>query len=717
MRKFLIIFSLFIGLIVLSGALQAQDVRYLTVGRLEQSMDNNGANWMSGNLSRGQEGPSIWYNWQPWPDYTNDIGYHGVDINAAGEHDGHGKAIYGNCSYWFASTNWQAPAVGNWGTITEDSYEAGRLYDIFLNDNGPVTLSAQINSPYWLEPKHIRRVAMPEVIVNGIVQDPVAFNPDGNSFTVDETIKVDGMLHSRWADPMGVTIDEKRYGFTHPLYEAIIISELTIINSGDCNTVGDFADIIEKPGQSLTDFWFGVKHLLADASDWTDFGSFEQYNGEVDWLLDYNTGTRYFWTWDGDAADIPGDDQFDPRGGPGGTADNPTGEFTAPEVIGYAFLYISDGPENTGTAANDPAQPATFRYMTYKDMYSPVFRPEDRISAWNWMTGNDANPTYQAGHSADPYQEVPANQPHYDPVFGVGPYDLAANDSIKVVLAFAVGSIPEVRAIQLGDSVRIGEIDLAAAQQEIYESSRDSLFVLYARAQDLYDNYISQDIDVPYVPAPPAKLEITPGPEQVSLDWDAVTGADGYRVYRATGGIDNGRVYEMIKETTTETAYVDPGRTRGASYYYYVTTVDGGLESSHFFTRTHKEALPTRAPLTTDGWDKEVRVVPNPINVKGNTYIEGATGVTGFNFDGGTREQNTLLFVNLPPKCNIYIYNSVGDLIKTMEHKDGTGDERWSPIITDDNLVPASGVYFYLIEVTEGDMTPKIGKGKFVVVR
>ena len=717
MRKFVTIFSLFVGLIVLSGALQAQDVRRLTVGRLVFAMDNNGANWMSSELSGGQNGPSIRYDWEPWPNLGNDIGYHGVDINAGGEHRGHGKALYGNGSYWFASTNWTAPTASNWGSATEDVYTPGITYPVFINDNGPVTLSAQINTPFWFETRYTRRVAMPEVIVNDIVQDPVAFNPDGNSYTVDGTIKIDGIVHARWADPMGLTIDEKRYGFTHPLYDAIIISELTIINSGDCNTIGDFAGQLEKPDQVLTDFWFGVKHLLADAYDWTDFGSFERYNGEIDWLLDYDTATRYFWTWDGDAKDIPGDDQFDPRGGPigTGTADNPTGEFTAPEVTGYAFLYISDGPED-GTAADDPAQPATFRFIPYKGLWSPVFSPADRTPAWEWMTGLDGEPMYQTGHSADPYEEVPENQPHYDPVLGIGPYDLAFNDSIKVVIAFAVGSIPEIRAIELGDKVRKNAITLATAKQEIYEGGQDSLFALYARAQDLYDTYISKGIAVPSVPDPPARLEITPGPEQVSLDWDAVTGADGYRVYRATGGIDNGRVYEMIKETTG-TSYVDPGRTRGASYYYYVTAFEGGLESSPFFTRTHKDAVPTRAPLTEDDWDQKVRVVPNPINVKGNTYIEGATGITGFNFDGGYREQNTLLFVNLPAECTIYIYNSVGDLIKTLEHTTGTGDERWNPIITDDNLIPASGVYFYIIQVTEGDLTPKIGKGKFVVVR
>ena len=713
-----------IVLLMLSGVLQAQAIRYMTVGTLRISQDRQGGTWVSAITSQGQYGPGIVYNWEPYPDFATDVGYHGVDINAGGEHSGHGKALYGQSSFWTGSTQWTAPAAGEWGPLgAEAVYEAGKTYDIFVNDNGPVTLSALINTPYYADGILVRRVDMPTITVNNIPRRPVVFDPDGNAFSVDASLKVDGYSYAKWSDPMGVTYFEKRYGFTHPDYEAIIIADLDVINTGDAN-----ASIagLEKDGQSLTEFWVGVKHLLADAYDWTDFGSLERYNGEVDWLLEYDTTTRYFWAWDGDATDITGDDQFDPRGGPIGTglSENPTGEFTAPEVSGYAFLYVSAGPE-TGTPADDPDQPATFRYKTYKDMFSPVQGIGTMTEAWNWMTGEDGADMYQTGHSADPYQEVPDALAHYDPVFGVGPYDLVANDSIKIVLAFAVGSIPEARAIELGVKVKAGTITLADAKKEIYEGGRDSLFTLFARAQDLYDNYITKDIAVPFVPDPPDNIVMDPGLKLAELSWDAVSGVDGYKVYRATGGIDNGRVYRMIKDTTG-TSYTDIGLTRGVSYYYYITSYKGDLESSHFFTRTHGEVVPYRVPPEEEDWADDVRVVPNPINVKGNTYkiVEGKEdqthNTTGFNYDGGLREQNTLLFVNIPDQCNIYIYSSTGDLIKKLEHTTGTGDERWSPIITDDNLTPASGVYFYIIEVTEattGPLAGQIAKGKFIVIR
>ncbi len=722
MKKLIYYFITLAVFVFLCESLHAQKVLRLTVGRFNFTLDGQGATWMSDVLSRGQYGPGIWYNWKSYPDLANDIGYHGVDVLGEGEHDGHGKALHGQSSYWIASRNWQAPATGNWGPDGAEAVYAtsaeGQLYSIFVNDNGPVTLNSLINTPFpgWKSPRHVRRVDMPSIIVDGITQFPVAFDPDGNQFTVDPNLVPDGMLEAFWTDPMGVSFHERRYAWTHPDYDAIMICEVSITNTGDCNYD---LDGLEKPGQNLTDFWLGVKHNLGDAYDWTDFGTTERYNGEVDWLLDYDPEKRYYWTWDGDANDIPGDDQFDPRGGPIGTgqADIPTGEFTAPEVCGIAFIYISDGPENAG-ANDNPNQPATFRYIEYKDLKSPV-QGDPMEEAWNWITGEDGKAMYQDGFSDNPYQTVPLSQPHYEPVFGVGPYNLAPNDSIKIVLCFAVGSISEVRAIELGDKVKKGEITLAEAKKEIYETGRDDLFAKFDLARLLY---LEDNLRAPYLPDPPNNLEMTSGPKEASIEWDPVDGADKYRVYRAIGGIDNGRIYELLLETT-ETSFVDQGLARGQNYFYYVTAVEGDLESSHFFNRAQREVVPFRAPEETAGWQDKVRVVPNPINVKGNTYKVGSEfqpvphNSTGFNYDGGNKEQNTMLFVNLPAACTIKVYTSTGDLIKTLEHTSGSGDEKWAPVLTDDNVYPASGVYFYTIEVRGGPLKGQVGTGKIIIIR
>lgn len=689
----------------------AQDFRSMTVGNLVLGQDKQGAAWMSDYVSNGQWPGRLVYDWQAWPDIANDIGYHGVDIDNATYHSGHGKDLVGQTSWWAGSKNWDSPPAGKWGPMgIEAVYKTGN-YPIYISDNGPVTLNSLIDTPYpeYTPVKHTRRVDMPAVQVDGNKQQPIAFDPSGNSYTIDPGLKTDAMLEARWTHPMGLTFHDKWYAWTNPAYANLVIVETTITNSGDCN-----ASIagIEKPNQNLTDFWVGVTHQIAGVEGWLSYGSFGEYCAQADHLLEYDPTKRYYWTWDGDAADIAGDDQFDPRGGPFGVsnAELPTGEFTAPEVCGLAFLYVSTGPE---PSSNNPAQPATFRYVDYQNHLSPIL-DKKLVDGWNWMTGEDGLDKYMKGFGDKPYDVQKLAQPHYDPIWGVGPFNLAFNQSIKLVYVWAFGTVEEARAIELGSKVKNGQITLSAAKQEIYETGRTRLFAEFEKGRDLYFN---KNLSAPFPPDPPTNLEITSGPELVRLKWDAVPGADKYRVYRATGGSNNGRVYQMVKETT-ETAFSDEPLIRNFSYYYYVTAVKGDLESSRFFNRTNKAAVPFRRGLQVSNWVDQVRVVPNPFNVKGNTYLEGAGhNTTGFNFAGSLREQNTVAFINLPEFCTIRIYNSIGDLVKTLEHTSGSADERWWPIITDDNQIPASGVYFYLIEVNDGPLAGEVGKGKLVIIR
>jgi hypothetical protein len=703
-----------IALIVLIFATltSAQDFRSLWVGRLVLGQDKQGAAWMSDWVSNGQWPARLLYNWQAWPDYATDIGYHGVDVDGGAHHSGHGKDLVGQTSWWAGAKNWTSPPAGKWGAEgIEVIYAGGKTYDVFVTDNGPVTLNSLIDTPTpgYIPVKHTRRVDQPVIKVDGATQQSVVFDPSGNSYTVDTGLKTDGMLEAEWTHPVGLTFHDKWYAWTHPDYERLVIVETVITNSGDCNAL---IDGLEKEGQSLDDMWIGVKHQIAPPEDWTDYGdAFDEYDGQADWFIEYDPAKRYYWSWDADAADIPGDDQFDPRGGPIGTgkADLATGEFCSPEVFGICFLQVS-GPDGS----DNPAQPATFRYVEYQNHLSPISDPGKQTEAWKWMTGEDGLDMYWKGWSDKPYGTQEKPQQHWDPIWGVGPYDLAPNQSIKLVYAWAFGTIEEARAIELGSKVKSGDIALADAKKEIYETGRDRLFAEFEKAHDLYFN---KNLVAPFPPDPPSNLEITSGPELVTVKWDAVAGADKYRVYRAVGGVNNGRVYRMVQETTN-TEFTDDPLTRGFSYYYYVTAVKGDVESSHFFNRANKAAVPFRRGVQASGWGDAVRVVPNPFNVKGNTYkTDAAHNTTGFNFDGSLREQNTVNFVNLPEYCTINIFNSIGDLVKTLEHTTGSADERWWPIITDDNQIPASGVYFYTIEVTEGPLSGEVATGKLVIIR
>lgn len=76
----------------------------------------------------------------------------------------------------------------------------------------------------------------------------------------------------------------------------------------------------------------------------------------------------------------------------------------------------------------------------------------------------------------------------------------------------------------------------------------------------------------------PSNLSAIAGNSQVSLSWDAVSGATGYNVKRSTTA---GGPYTAIATGITGTSYVDTEVTNGTTYYYVVTAVDTEGESDN----------------------------------------------------------------------------------------------------------------------------------------
>jgi len=68
-------------------------------------------------------------------------------------------------------------------------------------------------------------------------------------------------------------------------------------------------------------------------------------------------------------------------------------------------------------------------------------------------------------------------------------------------------------------------------------------------------------------------------------------------------------------------------------------------------------------------------------------------------------------FQNLPDVCTVRIYTLAGDLIKTLEHNDGTGTEPWN-LLSDRQQQVASGIFIYHVESQYGDRV-----GRFAVVK
>jgi hypothetical protein len=112
----------------------------------------------------------------------------------------------------------------------------------------------------------------------------------------------------------------------------------------------------------------------------------------------------------------------------------------------------------------------------------------------------------------------------------------------------------------------------------------------------------------------------------------------------------------------------------------------------------------TQAPTTTQALQEnefnKIKAVPNPYIVR--------------NALESSQFERKILFTHLPPACTIKIYTLTGDLIKTIDHNNGSSIETWD-VLTDNGLPPASGVYIYRVEAT--GLGAKMGKLAIIMGR
>ena len=131
-------------------------------------------------------------------------------------------------------------------------------------------------------------------------------------------------------------------------------------------------------------------------------------------------------------------------------------------------------------------------------------------------------------------------------------------------------------------------------------------------------------------PAAPTGLSVTnEGDGEVSLAWNAVSGATGYNVYRSPL---SGGGWAKIN-TTTDTSFTDTGLQNARTYYYVVTALDGvgGNESAY---SNEVSAL----PHFTIGWANlqwpptlthTISVTDRTDDVYGQVWIDGVTNQSG----------------------------------------------------------------------------------------
>ncbi len=169
--------------------------------------------------------------------------------------------------------------------------------------------------------------------------------------------------------------------------------------------------------------------------------------------------------------------------------------------------------------------------------------------------------------------------------------------------------------------------------------------------------------------------------------------------------VQPGDNYKLFSPGDTVNIFTDNNVINGLKYRYYVAAYDSGngiigpLENS--FSNNPQDVNNTvevvaHAPVATKNLD-DVRVVPNP-------YKVAALWEQGQN-------EHAVQFVNMPSKATIQIFNSAGELIRTIYHDAGNS---LAPSIAiwdlhnKYNQLVSAGVYFYYITSDVGVKTGKI---------
>jgi len=560
---------------------------------------------------------------------------------------------------------------------------------------------------------------------------------------------------------MGLTMTRKIYVFSQQYHDNYFIKEFTFTNTG--NTDWDDEIELNAPLNGIRIGW-GTRYScgregtlnIGDGQSWgkhswvTVRGEnytehmndvVDESNPIVDWL-------RSGFSWAGQSH-VNGYNNIgapDIRG---------NGRLTSPHHVGSVVLHVDKTANDT---TDDPEQPAFLGWHA-GDTYPKVgnLQSTDELNmskVYNMLSGNpheglggtDRFDETTLGeendyliHSSDPYTS------HNDGggtnvMMTYGPFDLAHGESITIVEAEGINGLSRKMCEIIGsrwkqaydNSSDNGPFILPdgseTTDKTIYKNSwvftgKDSLLLTFGRAKRNYD----LNMEIPQPPLPPTLFDVKSGGDRIYLSWEPSPsenefGFAGYKIFRSVGKPDT--TYEEIYNGSPGVySFDDLTPIRGFSYYYYLVAYNDGsnntsglanptgpLMSSRFYTKTTTPAfLRRKAGNHLD----EIRIVPNPFHI----------GASRLQYPG---EKNKIMFLNIPPQCKIKIYTERGDLIKIINHNDGSGDETWDSVTSTRQIV-ISGIYLANIKVTEkmidentGEVLLQKGESiikKFVVIR
>jgi hypothetical protein len=605
-----------------------------------------------------------------------------------------------NCaakSLWIGTTNFTDPVSGE--TYKHKVVCAGPRTTNILNEMMPVDF------------RLLGRFASPVVIVDGITATANALSDVLDD--TDGSMKPDRTIVHKLHTSIGITVTRKMMAFAQQYHDNYFIYEYTFKNTGIYDTKGSTIN------KTLTDcvFHFGYRYAIGNEpfrSGWAPSSNISWGRNTINETVgqdptadDFEFRAQYAWY--GPHSDSPVDDWGCPN-------TKRPGVLGAVQYVGNVTLHAD---RSATDKSDDPYQPRTTQYIgsdqpvQYNNQYDPM-RMSQKYEA---MTAGHPEQTH-AEAVGDGFANLFGNDAGgYSHGQGFGPYTLEPGDSIRIVIAEGVAGLSREKSLEVGthwyyDSKPFTLPDGSSTEdRDEYkrlwvQTGEDSLFQTFRRA---IDNF-SRNYEIPAPPPPPKQFTVKSGGDRITLTWDQeaenAPHFNGYRIFRAIARPDT--FYQEIFAGNAVNTFNDTTAKRGFDYYYYIQSKDDGstndlfpgvpLVSSRFYTMTNTPAY-LRRPASDNLSD--IRVVPNPYHIKARSLQFGL-------LDGADR----LAFFGLPPACTIKIYTERGDLIETIDHSDGSGDELWHSL-TSSRQVVVSGLYIAVFETPEGETVIR----KFTIIR
>jgi fibronectin type 3 domain-containing protein len=129
-----------------------------------------------------------------------------------------------------------------------------------------------------------------------------------------------------------------------------------------------------------------------------------------------------------------------------------------------------------------------------------------------------------------------------------------------------------------GDFFLVASLPADTTSYKDASLSAGTLYTYHLQAFNLAGPSGVDELSVTTVTAAPTSVSASPGNGQVTVSWTAPTGAATFNVYKSTTRGGEGSTPYQTGLTTT--SFTDTGLTNGSTYYYEVTAVDSGGESS-----------------------------------------------------------------------------------------------------------------------------------------